>query len=479
MANKGDLPGNAATIAVHGDSSYKWLVLGVVGVGTFMSALDGNVVNIVIPTIQHQFHATLGGVSWVSTAYLLVICSLLLTFGRLGDLMGYKNVYSTGYAIFGLGSFLCGMTGSLTGLVMARILQGIGAAILMALGPALITTSFPPTERGKALGMQATLTYLGLTIGPSLGGMISQRFGWHWVFWINVPVSIAGGLLALTLLRPNAERKEQQFDLGGAAVLALGLTALLMALSQAEDWGWVSPVTISLWVGGLAAMVLFVWQETRVPQPMMPVWLLRTPAIAAGVLAAFLQYAVVFMLTFLLPFYLTNVRGLGPEQAGLVMTAQPLVMVAVAGLSGAVSDRIGTRWPASFGMAVLSVGLFLVSRAGVDHSQAVLMLSLALVGLGSGFFTAPNNSSIMGAAPRGHQGVASGLLAVARNVGMVTGIAVSGSLAAYLQASQEARGVGAGPAFLGAFQRTLLIAAALGIVGTIFSLARTHGSRRG
>jgi len=457
---------------------YKWLVLLIVGLGSFMSALDGSIVNVVIPMIRAQYQATLGDISWVSAGYLLVISSLLLSIGRLGDMWGFKGVYAGGYVIFGLGSLFCGLAPTLPALVASRVLQGVGAAILMALGPALITSSFPGTERGRALGMQATLTYTGLTLGPILGGWIGGQFGWHWVFLINVPVAALGAFLALTRLRPSPPRGPQQFDFPGAFCFTAGLTAVLLALTQAETWGWSSSRTLLLLTGGLLLLVLFVLQERRAPQPMLPLWLLRDPAFSGGVAAALLQYAAIFVLNFLLPFFLQQFRGLSPAQAGTVMTAQPVAMVAVAALAGWLSDRVGTRGPATAGMLVTAFGLWLIGHAGAMTPLKAVMIFLAAVGLGSGLFVPPNNSSIMGAAPRGHQGVASALLAAARNVGMVMGITLSSTLFSLLQSIAARSYSSSDQIFLSAFQGTLMVAVTLAVASALLSLLRPMAPRK-
>jgi len=446
-----------------GASSYKWLVLGVVGLGTFMSALDGSIVNTIVPLIREQYQATMGDISWVSAAYLLVISSLLLSIGRLGDIWGFKCAFSARFAIFGAGSLLCGLAPTLPALIGARVVQGTGAAVLMAIGPALITSSFPGTERGRALGLQATLTYTGLTLGPSLGGWIAGQFSWHWAFLINVPVAAIGVALAISHLRATERRGRQRFDLIGALTFAAGLTGLLVAMSQAESWGWGSGKTLLFVFGGLLLLLLFVRQERRTEQPMLPLWLFRNRVFSGGVVAAYLQYAATFMLTFLLPFYLQQFRGLSPAGAGAVMTAQPAVMVAVAGLAGWLSDKVGTRGPATLGMAVTAAGLWLLSRSGAATPYGLIMLFLGLVGLGSGLFTPPNNSSILGAAPRERQGIASALLAAARNVGMVSGIAFSSTLFTLLQRESD---------FLAAFRDTLAGAVGLAALSAVLSLLR-------
>ena len=237
-------------------SSYKWLVLGITSIGTFLSALDGSVINIILPLIRGQYGADIGGISWVPAIYMLVISSLLLTFGRLGDMWGFKYLYSAGYALFGLGSVLCGLAPTLGWLISARAMQGIGAAVLMAIGPALIGVTFPGGERGRALGLQATLTYAGLTIGPSLGGFIAGHWSWHWAFFVNIPITLAGGLLAIACLHPAGDRQPQRFDLAGAALFAAGLTALLLAITRGEAWGWQSPAPLGLCAGGLGLLAL-------------------------------------------------------------------------------------------------------------------------------------------------------------------------------------------------------------------------------
>ncbi|MFB5083807.1 MFS transporter [Symbiobacterium thermophilum] len=381
------------------NDSYRWLVLIVAGTSAFMGALDGSIINIIIPQIQAQYQATLGDISWVSTAYLVTISSLLLSAGRLGDMWGYRPVFGAGFIVFGLGSLLCGLAPTLPTLIGGRLVQGVGAAVMMALSPALITTTFPGRERGRALGMQATLTFTGLTLGPSLGGFIAGQWGWHWVFLINLPVAAVGAVLAYTQLRPTERRSGQAFDFAGALLFAAGLASVLLALSQAETWGWGDGRTRLFLVGGVLLLLLFVWQERRAAQPMLPLWMFREPAFTSGIAASFLQFSATFVLTFLLPFYLQQYRGLSPGAAGAVMTAQPIAMVSVAGLAGWLSDRIGTRIPATLGMSTIAAGLFLVASSGPGTPVARVALCLAVIGLGAGLFSAPNNSSIMGSAP--------------------------------------------------------------------------------
>jgi len=442
---------------------YKWLVLIVAGTSAFMGALDGSIINIIIPQIQEQYQATIGDISWVSTAYLVTISSLLLSVGRLGDMWGYKWVFGSGFIVFGFGSLLCGLAPTLPTLIGGRLVQGIGAAIMMALSPALVTTTFPARERGRALGMQATLTFTGLTLGPSLGGFISGQWSWHWVFLINLPVAVVGATLAFTRLRPTERRAGQVFDFAGAFLFASGLASVLLALSRAETWGWGDARTRLLLAGGALLLVLFLWQERRAAQPMLPLWMFREPAFTSGIAASFLQFSSTFVLTFLLPFYLQQYRGLSPGAAGTVMTAQPIAMVSLAGFAGWLSDRIGTRIPATLGMSTIAVGLWLVATSGADTPVARVALCLAVIGLGAGLFSPPNNSSIMGAAPRDRQGVAAALQAAARNVGQMTGITIASTLFAHLSRRTD---------FLSAFRSTLVVSVCLAVASALLSLVR-------
>ena len=407
----------------------KWLVLVAVGIGTFMSALDGSVVNTVLPVITEYFHSDVVTIEWVVTVYLLVVSGLLLSFGRLGDLLGNTAVYLWGFVIFVAGSALSGLSPAPVYLIAARAFQALGAAMLFANSPAILTKTFPASQRGQALGLQGTMTYLGLTTGPFLGGWLADTFSWHAVFFINLPV----GLLALWLswrVIPQdvpAER-EEQFDLTGAFTFIAGLVALLLGLNQGDQWGWLSPLTLGLIIGSFVILAIFVRIEYRAPAPMLDLSLFRRRLFNMAAISPLLNYICVYGVTFLMPFYLIQGRGLSAAQAGLILTAQPLVMALMAPFSGTLSDHIGSQIPSTLGMLILSVGLFLLSRMTTASPFTSAILGLAVAGLGVGLFVAPNNSALMGAAPRSRQGIASGVLALARNVGMVLGIGLTGAL---------------------------------------------------
>ena len=407
----------------------KWWVLIAIGTGSFMSALDASVVNTILPVVRNAFHTNIASIEWVVTVYLLVLSGLLLTFGRLGDLRGHRSIYVWGFGIFVLSSMLCGAAWSTSALVVFRGLQAIGGAMLASNSPAIVTGNFPAHQRGRVFGLVSTMTYLGLTAGPSLGGWLTQALGWRSIFYINVPVGILALSLSLLFIPRDARTVAgQPFDLLGALVFLSGLTALLLGLNRGADWGWTSQPTMLLIGMAVLFLVIFIMVERRSPAPMLDLSLFRIPLFTTSVVSAVLNYICVYSITFLMPFYLIQGRGLNPAAAGMLLTAQPILMAITAPLSGAFSDKIGSRLPGMIGMAILAVGLFMLS--GLQESSALwhIALALAVAGSGTGTFISPNTSALMGAAPKTHQGIASGVLATARNFGMVLGIGMAGAI---------------------------------------------------
>jgi len=406
----------------------RW-VLVTVGVGTFMSALDSSVVNTILPVLARDLGTDIAGIEWVTTSYLLVVSALLLGMGRLGDIRGHKRLYMSGFVLFVVGSALCGLSRSAPMLVGLRCVQAVGASMLYSSSPAILTSAFPPARRGTALGAQATFTYLGLTAGPSLGGWLAHAFGWRAVFYVNVPVGALAIALAWKAVAPDRPRaRMERFDFGGAVTFATGLTALLVALNQGHDWGWGSVRVITLLLIAAAILTIFLSIERSHPSPMLDLSLFRTRLFSASTASALFNYICVYGIVFVLPFLLIQGRGMNTQQAGLLLTAQPVVMAMVAPVSGALSDRIGVRIPATLGMSVLTVGLIGLAISTTAESNGMIVGALATVGLGLGMFASPNNSAIMGAAPRGRQGIAAGVLATARNVGMVLGVGLTGAV---------------------------------------------------
>jgi EmrB/QacA subfamily drug resistance transporter len=449
----------------------KWGVLFAVGVGTFMSAMGGSAVYTVLPVVTQAFGADVAAIEWVLTVYLLVVSTMLLSFGRLGDLRGHRRVYVWGFLVLLIASALCGLAPTITALIAARAGQALGAAMIFANGPAILTRSFPASERGRALGMQAAMTYLGLTAGPSLGGWFAALWGWRAVFYLNLPVGLVAIALSLRFLpddvRPD---KPEPFDLAGAALFTLGLGALLIALNRGHAWGWRSTDTLATFVLAVVLLAAFVVVERCVSAPMLDLALFRHRAFSAAAASAVLNYICVNSVVFLLPFYLMHGRGLGPAQAGLVLTTQPIVMTVVAPISGALSDRIGSRALATAGMTILAFGLFFLSRLGPASPVPLVALALVVTGLGTGIFGSPNNNTLMGSAPRHRQGIAGGVLACARNTGMVLGVGLAAAVFTTVLARAPVGDTV--PPIFRAIDSALLVAAGMALIGVVTSAVR-------
>jgi len=450
----------------------KWWVLVAVGVGTFMSALDTSVVNTVLPVINDSFSSSVATVEWIVIVYLLVVSGLLPSFGRLGDLHGHKPVYLTGFFIFVGSSMLCGLAPSVPALVAFRAIQALGAAMLSANSPAILTKSFPSAQRGQALGLQATMTYLGLTVGPSLGGWLTDQFSWRAVFYINVPVGLLALLLSFWVIARDVPQEIlDRFDISGAATFMAGLIALLLGLNQGHNWGWTSPAVLGLMLAAGILLSLFVNIELHKPNPMLDLSLFSRRLFSTSVGSAILNYICVYSILFLMPFYLIQGRGLSASQAGLLLTAQPIVMAFIAPISGTLSDRIGTRLPSTTGMVILAAGQFLLSTLGPDAGQSAILLALAVSGLGIGIFISPNNSALMGSAPRNRQGIAAGVLATARSVGMVLGVGFAGAIFTTILGHASP---GNSPALYSAIHISFLATSGVAIFGVITTAIRDN-----
>lgn len=418
--------------------------------GAFVAALSTSLVAISAPVVARDLAVTPAAVSWVLTAYLLTVSALLATAGRLGDVLGSRHMYIAGFCLYGLGGLGGALSPTLGALVGARVVQGIGSAMLMATGPAIVVRAFPPEERARGLGTQLGVTYVGLTIGPTVGGILVSSIGWHAVFATNAVAGVVGALLsARVLARPKTPAPAgARFDPIGSVLLAVGLTALLLALRK-DATARIPTVLLAF-----AVLGAFGLHEARHPAPILPVTLLRVPAFTSSLVGATLLYVVLFVVAYALPFHLQVAHGLPPARAGLLMTTQPAVMAVTAPLSGLLADRFGVRLPSTIGMTTIAAGLALLACSPAATGLLVV-LPLALLGLGAGLYVAPNNAAIMAAAPRERQGTAAAMTATARNVGMASGIALS--------VASEAR--------LG-FSGSMALAAAIALAAGLLALGR-------
>lgn len=446
----------------------KWLVLIAIGASTFMTALDTSVVNAVLPVINNYFGSDIATVEWVVTIYLLIVSGLLLSFGRLGDMRGHKQIFLIGFFIFISSSALCGWAPTIEALIAFRGFQAIGAVILAANSPAILTKNFPTSQRGQALGLQATMTYLGLTVAPSLGGWLTDLISWRAIFYINIPVGICAFILSWKFIPQDRHTSNQErFDFPGAAIFMAGLVALLFGLNRGYAWGWFSTPIISLLISAGIFLVIFIFIEWKSPNPLLDLQLFRNRIFSASTVSAMLSFIVIFSVILLIPFYLLSGRGFTPWQAGLILTIQPIVMAIIAPMSGGISDRIGTHIPSILGMITISLGLLLLARLGQDSPIYEVGFALGIVGLGAGTFISPNNSAIMGSAPKERQGIAAGILATARSTGMVLGIGLAGAIFTTILSISQGR-----EAFFFAIRVSFLVTAVLAVLGALTSAIR-------
>ena len=394
--------------------------------GSIMGPIDASIMNVTLPTITQFFSVHISTAQWVPMIYLLTISSLLLFYGRLGDLFGYKRVYLSGLAGFIITSGLCSLSPTIYWLILFRAIQGLAAGMMTAVPLAIITGSFPPTERGKALGIFAISVSTGLAIGPSLGGFVTSLLGWRYIFLINIPIGIAGLLWAQHII-PEFKRQPGKMDLWGALAAFVSLSSFLFFVNRFQVQGFRGTTGIVLSLAVIAG-VSFFWVERRTAQPMVNLNLFNNLTFSFTNISALLNFMSQYMMVFLTPFYLQRVLFFAPNHVGLIMTSFPVAVMAVAPLSGSLSDRIGARVPTCLGASLCALSLFLMSQLPASARSLGVAWRLALFGLGTGIFQSPNISAAMGSVPKAYLGIASGILATVRNLGMVLGIAAAGAV---------------------------------------------------
>jgi EmrB/QacA subfamily drug resistance transporter len=408
----------------------KWPTFLAVAIGVFMSTLDGSIVNIALPSIMADLEAPMAVVEWVMVVYLLIISSLLLSFGRLSDIRGRRWVYTRGLLVFSLGSLACGAAETAFWLIAARALQGLGAAMIMACTQAIVVDTFPRKERGRALGTVGAVVASGLTLGPALGGWLIHHFSWSAIFYINVPIGLATAAAADRMLRgtPSDTRRREPFDLVGAALLAVSVAALVFVVTHGRAWGWGHPAVLGLTVLWGGAGLGLINRELSVAHPIVSPALLRIRLFSLPIASLLVIFGALFSIIFLMPFYLIHPAGLPVKTAGFVMVTPFVFLFLVAPASGAISDRIGSRLLCTVGMICMAASLFSLARLTANSALWAVLWRLALAGIGTAVFMAPNNAAAMGAVPTRHMGVAAGTVAMVRNLGMVLGIALAAAV---------------------------------------------------
>ena len=421
----------------------RWRVLVMTAIGTFMTPLDSSIVSVALPAIGPHLHLSYTEALWVQAAYLLVISILLIPVGRLADMHGPLRFYMMGTILFGLASIGAALSFNGTSLIVARSIQGAGGALMFSTSAAILTSVFPGKERGRVLGLNVMVAYLGLTLGPPIGGLIVSHTSWRWIFLLNVPVALLTLLVGWNLLpaeqrdraaliaREAVSRVHHRIDLVGAAILGGMLVCFFLPLTFSPFWGWGSGRTVGLFVAAVVLFGVFVVFEGRVDEPILDLNLVRrNRTFAAANMATLLNYVAVFGIIVFTAVFLEIVQGRSPERSGLILLAQPALMAALSPFAGRLSDRVGSRALVTCGQIFIAAGMVQLALLSAVSPTSRVMLALATVGVGMAGFSSPNTSAVMGSVPRSQLNVASGFLATMRFAGQGMSIAVLGAIAA-------------------------------------------------
>jgi EmrB/QacA subfamily drug resistance transporter len=449
----------------------KWIVLGALGFSSLLAAIGNNAVSPILPILQRDFGTDIATIGLTLSVYQVVTASLLITFGRLGDLRGHRSVYLVGIGLFTVASGACSLAPSALFLIAARAVQAVGSAMLLSTNVAILLEVFTPRYYGRVLGLFSLATYVGLSSGPIVAGVLADAFGWRSIFLINLPTGTIMFLIASRFVPRRAHPTgDGRFDLQGAVTFALAFAALSVGLAYGSTWGWTSPLTVGAGVAATALFAAFVAIEAHLPGPMLDLHLFRDRGFSMATASAVLNYIGVSTIGFLIPYYLIHGRGIALTEAGLYLSVQPIAQVVAAPLSGALSDRIGTRLLSTAGMGLFTVGLGVLSFLGPETPMEVMLGGLVLCGLGTGAFISPNMSAMMRAAPVGRHGTASGVQATARYVGFALGVSIAAATVTTVVGGGQP--VAASEELFLAIDIGFLVAATLTAAGTMTSALR-------
>ena len=459
----------------------KWWTLASVSFALFMIMLDNTVVNVALPTIQSDLGIDVAELEWVVTGYALSFAVLMLSGGKIADMVGRRRVFMIGLAIFTLASLLCGLAGTAELLIGARVLQGVGAACMMPATLSIITATFPPRERGAALGIWAGVSAMALAIGPLVGGLITEHIGWNWIFYINVPVGLVG-LVAARLIIPESKdtSHEQRLDLPGLVTSGVALFALVYALIEANSRGWTSPLILGLFAVALISGTAFVLLELHQRLPMFDMTLFRDSTFAGANTVALLVSLAMFGVFFFISLFMQNVLGYSAVRAGVAFLPMTVLIILVAPVAGKASDRLGSRWLMTGGMTLVGCALLVFSQLEPDSSYLALLPGMVLGGIGMAITMTPMTAAALSSVPVDKAGVGSGMLNTFRQVGGSLGIAVMGAILARGSNSAAAGGANQVDAFMNGLHDSLYVASVIAFVGALLALVtiRSHARSR-
>jgi EmrB/QacA subfamily drug resistance transporter len=449
----------------------KWWTLAAVSFGLFMIMLDNTVVNVALPSIQRDLGVGLSELEWIVAGYALTFAALMLTGGKLADAYGRRLIFVVGIAIFTLSSLACGMATSGNMLIGARIVQGVGAALMNPATLSIIAATFAPRERGKAIGIWAGTAALALAIGPLVGGLLTKHVGWSWIFFVNVPVGVLGIAASYLLIDESRDETHVRLDIPGLVTSGLGLFALTYGLIEANSYGWGSARIVGAFAVAAVLLFVFVMLERRQRAPMLDLSLFRNSTYTGANIAMLMTALSMFGVFFFVSLYMQNILGYSAVQAGAAFLPMTILIILFAPLAGKASDQFGSRWLIASGMTLLAVQLFYLSRLGADATYWTLLPGLLIGGLGMSLTMTPSTAAATRAVPVAKAGVGAAVLNACRQVGGSIGIALMGAIVAH-----EAGGRRTTEAFLDGFSRSLEVAGSIALVGAVVAVAliRSH-----
>jgi EmrB/QacA subfamily drug resistance transporter len=416
---------------IFAEENRKWWTLGAVAFGLFMIMLDNTVVNVALPSIQRDLGIGISELEWIVNGYALTFAVLMLTGGKLADLLGRRLIFIAGLAIFTAASLACGLATSAGFLIGARIVQGVGAALMNPATLSIITATFPPRQRGMAIGIWAGVSAMALAIGPLVGGILTEQINWSWIFFVNVPVGIIAIIVARLVIDESRDQSEEQrLDLPGLLSSGIGLFALTYGLIEANNYGWTSGRILASFVVAVLGLVAFVLLEQHQRVPMLDLSLFKNPTFAAANTVMLFVALAMFGIFFFVSLYVQNILGYSATQAGATFLPLTVMIILLAPIAGKLSDRYGSRWPVGLGMTLVAASLLVDSTFAVDSTFWDLLPALLLGGVGMALAMAPTTAAAMGSVPVDKAGVGSAVLNSARQVGGSLGIAVMGAIVA-------------------------------------------------
>jgi EmrB/QacA subfamily drug resistance transporter len=459
------------------EENRKWWTLAAVAVGLFMIMLDNTVVNVALPSIRKDLGISISELEWVVNAYALTFGVLLLSGGKLADLLGRRSIFIAGLVIFTAASLWCGLAGGASSLIAARTVQGIGAALMNPATLSIITATFPPRQRGTAIGIWAGVSALALAFGPLVGGILTQDINWSWIFFINIPVGVAGVFGALVFIDESKDTsREQRLDLPGLLTSGIGLFALTYGLIETNDHAWGSTRVLTLFAIAVVSLAVFVLLERHQRIPMLDLSLFKNPTFSGANTVMFLVGLAMFGIFFYNSLFLQNILGYGAIKTGATFLPMTVLIILIAPIAGKISDLVGPRWLMGAGMVLLTGSLLLFGTLDARSSWWNILPGLLVGGVGMAIVMAPTTAAAMGSVPVDKAGVGSAVINSMRQVGGSLGIAVMGALVATTVSVTPFSPVFPGQ-FVEGYHRALHVGAAITLAGAVVAVATVRKTR--